>query len=138
MKCLTEEQEVLSRWTDCWSQLYNYEGYGDKTVLDCSQYPKSILYEEVEIAVAALKKGKSTGVDNIPAQRVQVGGETMIAVLIKIYNNIWKAREWPIPWTQLLIITLPKKGNLQLFQNYKYSHTECHIEQAKTPSWRYY
>ena len=27
--------------------------------------------------------------------------------------------EWPTPWTQLLIITLPKKGNLQLCQNYR-------------------
>ena len=26
---------------------------------------------------------------------------------------------WRTPWTQLLIITLPKKGNLQLCQNYR-------------------
>ena len=26
--------------------------------------------------------------------------------------------EWPTPWTQSLIMTLPKKGNLQLCQNY--------------------
>ena len=35
-KCLTEEQEILSRWTDYCSELYNYEIYGDNTVLDCS------------------------------------------------------------------------------------------------------
>ena len=34
-KCLTEEQEILSRWTNR-SELYNYEIYGDNTVLDCS------------------------------------------------------------------------------------------------------
>ena len=28
--------------------------------------------------VASLKKGKSAGVDNIPAELVQAGGETMI------------------------------------------------------------
>ena len=33
-----------------------------------------ILHEEVEIAVASLKKGKSAGVDNIPAELVQAGG----------------------------------------------------------------
>ena len=45
---------------------------GDNAVLDCSQPPEEdlqpILCEEVEIAVASLKKGKSAGVDNIPAE----------------------------------------------------------------------
>ena len=27
--------------------------------------------------------------------------------------------EWPTPWTQSLVITLPKKGNLQQCQNYR-------------------
>ena len=43
----------------------------------------------------------------------------MIDVLTKICNKIWKTREWPNPWTQSLIITLHKKGNLQLCQNYR-------------------
>ena len=46
-----------------------------------------ILHEEVEIAVASLKKGKSAGVDNIPAELVQAGGETMIDVLTEICNR---------------------------------------------------
>ena len=122
-KCLTEEKEILSRWTEYCSELYNYESCGDNAVLDCSQPPEEdlqpILREEVEIAVASLKKGKSAGVDNIPAELVQAGGETMIDVLTEICNRIWRTGEWPTPWTQSLIITLPKKGNLQLCQNYR-------------------
>ena len=61
---------------------------GDNAVLDCSQPLEEdlqpILREEVEIAVASLKKGKSAGVDNIPAELVQAGGETMIDVLTEI------------------------------------------------------
>ena len=34
-----------------------------------------ILRGEVEIAVASLKKGKSAGIDNIPAELVQAGRE---------------------------------------------------------------
>ena len=96
---------------------------GDNAVLDCSQPPEEdlqpILREEVEIAVASLKKGKSAGVDNIPAELVQAGGETMIDVLTEICNRIWRTGEWPTAWTQSLIITLPKKGNLQLCQIYR-------------------
>ena len=39
-----------------------------------------ILCEEVEIAVAALKKGESAGVDNIPAELFQASGKTIIDV----------------------------------------------------------
>ena len=39
-KCLTEEQEILCRWTKYCSELYNHESYGDNAVPDCSQSPK--------------------------------------------------------------------------------------------------
>ena len=96
------------------------------------EYPQPILREEVEIAVASLKKRKSAGVDNIPAELVQAGGETMIDVLTEICNRIWRTGEWPTSLTQSLIITLSKKGNLQLSQNYRtislISHAESYLE----------
>ena len=91
-KCLTEEKEILSRWTEYCSELYNYETCGDNAVLDCNQPLEedlhSILREEVELAVASLKTEKSAGVDNIPTELVQAGGETMIDVLIESCNRI--------------------------------------------------
>ena len=63
-----------------------------------------------------MKKGKSAGVDNIPAKLVRAGGEDVITALC---NKIWQTGEWPTPWTQYLVITLPKKGNLQQCQNYR-------------------
>ena len=66
-----------------------------------------------------LKKGKSAGVDNIPAELVQAGGEDVIIGLTTICNKIWQTREWPTPWARSLVITLPKKGNLQQCQNYR-------------------
>ena len=41
-KCLTEEKEVLSRWTEYCSELCNYESCGDNAVLDCSHPRKKI------------------------------------------------------------------------------------------------
>ena len=73
-----------------------------------------------------LKKGKSAGVDNIPGELVQAGGEDMISLLHKICNEIWKTGEWPKEWTQSLVITLPKKGNLQKCQNYRTISLICH------------
>ena len=128
-KCLSEENEILNRWTEYCSDLYNYETEGGgglgrgPIVLDCPQIPDEehhlILREEVEAAVKALKMGKSAGVDNIPAELVQAGGDAMIDILITICNKIWKTGEWPTTWTQSQVITLPKKDNLQLCQNHR-------------------
>ena len=43
----------------------------------------------------------------------------MIDVLLNICNQIWQTGEWLTPWTQSLVITLPKKGNLLQCQNYR-------------------
>ena len=50
----------------------------------------------------------------------------MIDVLTEICNKIWRTGEWPTPWTQSLTITLPKKGNLELCQNYRPISLICH------------
>ena len=50
---------------------------------------------------------------------VGAGGEDVITALMTICNKIWQTGEWPTPWTQTLVITLLKKGNLQQCQNYR-------------------
>ena len=91
-----------------------------------------ILRKEVEAAIQSLKKGKSAGVDNIPAELVQAGGEDVITVLTTICNKIWQTGESPTPWIQSLVITLSKKGNLKQCQNYRtislISHPSSHAE----------
>ena len=95
----------------------------DPSVLNCTQTDteddRPILCREVEAAVQSLKKGKSAGVDNIPAELVQADGEDVITAVTTICNNIWQTGEWPTLWTQFLVITLPKKDNLQQCQNYQ-------------------
>ena len=112
--------DCISSWSLLIFLLYIYETDGDPIVLDCPQIPDEehyhILREEVEAAVKALKMRKSAGMDNIPVELVQAGGEAMIGILTSICNKIWKTGEWPTTWTQSLI-TLSKKCNLQLCQN---------------------
>ena len=59
-ECLTEEQEILSRWTGYCSELYSHESLGYNAVLDCSQPPEEelqpILREEVEICSSINEK----------------------------------------------------------------------------------
>ena len=85
----------------------------------------------MEAAVLLLKKGKSAGVDNIPAELVQAGGKDVITAFTTICNKIWQTGEWPTPWTQSLIITLPKKGYLQQCQNYRIISFISHPSKVK-------
>ena len=66
-----------------------------------------------------MKKGKSAGVDSIPEELVQADGENVITVLTTIWNKVWQTGEWPSLWTQSLVITLPKKGNVHQCQNHR-------------------
>lgn len=122
-KCLTEDREIHERWTEYCKELYNHETRGDPAVLKCPEESIEnncpIMREEVEAAVRSLKKGKSPGVDNIPAELIQDGGEPTITMLTQICNKIWQTGEWPTSWTKSLVIVLPKKGNLQQCQNYR-------------------
>ena len=54
-KCLTEERQILNRWTEYCSELYNHKANGDPSVLNCPQTDTEddhpILRKEVEAAV---------------------------------------------------------------------------------------
>ena len=115
----------MGRWTQYCIELYNHKVDVETSILDVPSNNSdvddnnTILREEVEEAVKALKRGKSPGIDNIPGELVQAGGEDMITVLTNICNRVWKSGKWPKSWTQSLIIALPKKGNLQQCNNYR-------------------
>ena len=82
--CLTEEQDIPKRWIEYCSYLYTHTTTGDPKVLDVPPPINNdtylILRQEAEAAVKSLKKGKSAGVDNIPSELVQAGGEAMADV----------------------------------------------------------
>ena len=79
---------MLNRWTEYCSDLYNHKANGDPSVPNCTQTDTEndhpILRIEVEAAVQSLKKGKAAGVDNIPAELVQAGGEAKITAVTTI------------------------------------------------------
>ena len=62
-KCLSEERQILNRWTEYCTELYNYKANRDPSVLDCPQRDTEddhpILRKEVEAAVQSLKYRKT-------------------------------------------------------------------------------
>ena len=76
---------MLKRWAEYRSDLYNYGTSAEPTALNCQQIPGeknlSILRENVEAAVKAMKMGKSLGTDSIAAELVKAGVVAMIECL---------------------------------------------------------
>ena len=55
----------------------------------------------------------------MPAKLITQGGQPAVAVLHAICIKIWETGKWPSTWTKSIIITIPKKGNIQLRNNYR-------------------
>ena len=121
----------------CIRDRYNHKVNGDSSALDCPQTDTEddhpILRKEVEAAVQSLKKGKSAGVDNIPADLVQAGAEDVITALTTIcYKNL---ADWKVANPMDPVLThhtsqerqpaaVSELPNNQPHQSPKYSHAE--------------
>ena len=121
MKSLTEGEDNTKRWSEYCSELYTFQIKGDPIVLICQEPTEEgefqILRREVESAIKTLKCGKAAGVDNVPAELITHGGQSVFEVLHDICNKTRETGKWPLTWIKSIIITIPKKGNLQLCNN---------------------
>ena len=122
-----------------------YKANGDPSVLNCPQtdaeddYP--ILRREVEAAVQSLKKGKSAGVDNIPAELVQAGREDVITALTTICKQQDLADRRMANLMDPVLshhtsqerqpAAVPELLNNKPHQSPKQSHAEDHTEQIE-------
>jgi hypothetical protein len=73
---------------------------------------------EVEIAIAELKKYKSPGSDQIPAELIPAEGEIFLSAAHKLINCVWKKQELPDQWKESIILPVHKKGDKIDSNNY--------------------
>jgi hypothetical protein len=65
---------------------------------------------EVEVASGKLKRYKSPGVDQIPAELVQAGGETLRSEIHKLMKLNWNKEELLHQWKVSVVVPIHKKG----------------------------
>jgi hypothetical protein len=73
---------------------------------------------ETEIAAGKLKRHKSPGIDQIPADLIKVGGRTIIFQVSKL-NYIWNKNELREERKELIIVRICKKGNKMECSNFR-------------------
>jgi hypothetical protein len=65
---------------------------------------------EVELLLQSWKH-KSQGSDQIPAELIQAGGETLRSEIHKLINSIWSKKKLPDHWKESIIVPIYKKGD---------------------------
>jgi hypothetical protein len=74
---------------------------------------------EVEMAIEKLKRHKSPGIDQIPAELISAGGKTSRSEIHKLINSICNKEELPEHWRESTLIPIYKKGDKTDCSNYR-------------------
>jgi hypothetical protein len=74
---------------------------------------------EVEIAIAKLRRYISPDKDQIAAELIQAGGETLQSETHKLINCIWNKEKLPDQWKECVIAPAHKKGGKTECSNYR-------------------
>jgi hypothetical protein len=88
---LADSNNILSKWKNYFFQLLNIHSVSVIRQIQIHTAEPSVPCPslEVEIATAKLKKYKSPGSDQILAELIKAGGETLLSAIHKLGNSIW-------------------------------------------------
>jgi hypothetical protein len=59
---------------------------------------------EVEMAIEKIKRHRSPGIDQIKAELIKAGGETIRYEIHKLINSDWNKEELPEEWKESIIL----------------------------------
>jgi hypothetical protein len=66
-----------------------------------------------------LKRYKSPGSDQIPAELIQAGGEILRSKIYNLITSIWHKEKLPDQWKESIIVPVHKKGDKTACNNYQ-------------------
>jgi hypothetical protein len=119
---LADPHKILNRWKNYFCQLLNVHGAGSVRQTEIHTAEPFVLQpsaSEVEVAIGKLKSYKSPGVDQIPAELIQAGGETLCSEIHKLIKLIWNKEELPHQWKESTVVPIHRKGDKTDCSNYR-------------------
>ena len=66
-----------------------------------------------------LKRHKSPGTDQIPAELIKATGRTIRSEIHTLINSIWNKEELPEEWKESIIVSIYKKSDKTEYSNYR-------------------
>jgi hypothetical protein len=121
-KLLADPHNILNRWKNYLCHLLNVHGADGVRQTEMHTYEPSVpepSASEVEVGTGKLKRYTSPGVDQIPAEPIQAGGETLRSEIHKLTKLIWNKEELPHQWKELSMVPIHRKSDKTLCSNYR-------------------
>jgi hypothetical protein len=72
---------------------------------------------DFDMATEKLKRHKSPGIDQIPAELIKAGGRSIRSEIHKLINSIWNKEELPEQWKESITVPIYKKGDKTHWSN---------------------
>jgi hypothetical protein len=111
---LADPHKILYRWKNYFCQLLNvHEAGGDsQTEMHTAEpYVPQPSASEVEVPIGKPKRYESPSTDQILAELIQAGGETLHSEIHKLIKLIWN-KELPHHWKKSIVVPIHKKGGI--------------------------
>jgi hypothetical protein len=108
-----DPHKILNSWKNYFRQLLNVNGSGDVSQTEmhtAEPFMPDPSASEVQVTIRKLKSYKSPGVDQIPAEVIQAGVETLPSEIHKLIKLIWKKIRIASPVKRLNCGTCSQKG----------------------------
>ena len=74
---------------------------------------------KVELVIEKLKRHKSPGTDQIPAELIKAGGRIIGHEVHKLFNSVWNMEELPDEWKKSITVPIHKKADKAYCSNYR-------------------
>jgi hypothetical protein len=119
---LADPHKSLNRWKNYFCELLKVHGAGgvrQTEIHTAEPFVPGPSASEVEVAIGKLKRYKPPGVDEIPAELIQAGGETLRSEIHKIIKLIWNKEELPHQWKESFVVPIHKKGDTTDCSNHR-------------------
>jgi hypothetical protein len=104
---LADLHNILNRWKNYFSQLLSVHNVSDVRQIEVHTAEPLVPGPsrlDAEIAIANLKKYKSPGSDQIPAELIQAGGEILLSEIKKLINSILNKKKLPEQMRESIIV----------------------------------
>jgi hypothetical protein len=119
---VADPHKILIRWKNYFCELLNVHGaccVRQTEMHSAEPFVPQPSASEFQVPVGKLKRYKSPGVDQIAAELIQAGGETLRSEFHKLIKLIWNKEELLHKWNESIVVPIYKKRDKTDCSNYR-------------------
>jgi hypothetical protein len=108
---LADPHRILNRWKNYFRELLNVRGAAgvrQTEIYTVEPFVPEPSASEVEVTIGKLKRYNSPGVDQITAELIKAGWETLHSEIHKLIKLVWN-KELPHQWKKSIVVPIQKR-----------------------------